>query len=124
MIDTDPSESFLRWGILGTGMIAKKFAGDLPHSHSGKLVATASRSQESATAFATEFGGRGVGNYEALLSDPEVEAVYISLPNTLHKEWSIRALEAGKHVLCEKPMALNAADAEEMFAVAERCDRF
>jgi predicted dehydrogenase len=113
----------LRWGILGTGMIAKKFAADLPHSESGELTATASRSQESADQFADQFGGRGIAGNEALLADPEIDAVYVALPNGLHRETTIAALRAGKHVLCEKPMARNAAEAVEMFAVAEDCDR-
>jgi xylose dehydrogenase (NAD/NADP) len=108
------------WGILGTGMIAKKFAGDLPGSDTGKLVATGSRGQESADKFAGKFGGTGYGSYEGVLGDEAVEAVYISLPNGLHKEWAIRCMEAGKHVLCEKPMACDVGEAEEMFAAAER----
>ena len=114
----------MNWGILGTGQIAKKFAGDLPFSNTSRLVATASRSQKSADAFADEHGGVGVERYDALLANPDVEAVYISLPNILHKKWSIKALEAGKHVLCEKPIALNATEAAEMFAVAERSGVF
>jgi len=113
----------LRWGILGTGQIAKKFATDLPFSHTGTLVAAASRSEDSAKAFANDYGGIGMSGYETLLANPDVEAVYISLPNALHKEWSIKAMLAGKHVLCEKPIALNATEAEEMFAVAEKTDR-
>ncbi len=113
------TESSLKWGILGTGMIAGKFATDLPGAERGTLVATASRGQESADAFAAKHGGRGVAGYQALLDDPEVEAVYISLPNGLHNEWAIKALRAGKHVLCEKPGARNTREAEEMFAVAE-----
>ena len=110
----------LRWGVLGTGMIAKKFAGDLKATELGELVATGSRSQSTADAFASEFGGKGVESYEALVSDPEVDAVYNSLPNGLHTEWSIKAMEAGKHVLCEKPMARNISEVEEMFRVSER----
>ena len=110
----------LRWGVLGTGEIAKKFAGDLKASDLGELEATGSRSQLTGDVFASEFGGKGVESYEALVSDPEVDAVYNSLPNGLHAEWSIKAMEAGKHVLCEKPMARNISEVEEMFRVSER----
>ena len=91
----------LSWGILGTGMIARKFAAELRHTSRGTLVVSGSRRQETADAFAAEHGGRSVAGYAALLDDPEVDAVYNSLPNGLHAEWSIKALEAGKHVLCE-----------------------
>jgi len=113
----------LKWGILGTGNIAKKFAAALPESETGELVAAGSRGMESAVAFAQEFGGRAVEGYQALIDDDEVEAVYLALPNGLHKEWSIAAMRAGKDVLCEKPVALNAGEAEEMFAVAEETGR-
>jgi len=109
----------LNWGILGTGMIACKFAEDLPQSNTGKLIATGSRTQDSADRFVGEYGGKGVEGYETLVNDPEVQAIYNSLPNGLHHEWSIAAMRAGKHVLCEKPFALNLKEAEEMFAVAE-----
>ncbi|MFT5468721.1 MAG: xylose dehydrogenase (NAD/NADP) [Verrucomicrobiales bacterium] len=110
----------LRWGILGTGMIAKKFAGDLPLTKSGVLAAAASRSQKSADAFAAEFGGKAIEGYQQLLDDPEIDAIYISLPNGLHAEWSIAAMEAGKQVLCEKPIACNEAEAATMFEASER----
>lgn len=113
----------LRWGILGTGNIAGKFAAALPESNTGQLVAAGSRGIESAQAFVAEFGGRAHQGYQALIEDDEVEAVYLALPNGLHKEWSIAALRAGKNVLCEKPVALNAAQAEEMFAVAQETGR-
>lgn len=113
----------LRWGILGTGFIARKFAGQLPDSERGELVAVASRSEESAIRFTNEFGGAPRSPYEGLLADPHVDAVYNSLPNSLHAEWSIRALEAGKHVLCEKPIASHAAEAEMMFQAAGRTGR-
>jgi len=113
----------LRWGILGTGQIAKKFATDLSQSKTGSLVATASRSLKTATHFADRYGGSGMEGYDALLRNPGVEAVYVSLPNRFHKEWSIKALAAGKHVLCEKPIALNARDAEDMFTAAEKSGR-
>ena len=117
------SEEKLRWGILGTGNIAKKFAAALPESETGQLVAAGSRGLESAESFAAEFGGRGVAGYQALIEDGDVEAVYLALPNGLHREWSIAAMRAGKDVLCEKPIGLNAIEAEEMFAVAEETGR-
>ncbi len=110
----------LRWGVLGTGVIAGKFAGQLKQTSSGTLVATGSRTAASAQQFSTAFGGRAHASYEALLSDSEVEAVYVSLPNHLHHEWTLKALDAGKHVLCEKPLAANRHQAAEMFAAAER----
>lgn len=110
----------LRWGILGTGVIAGKFAAQLPQSARGELAAVGSRAAESARRFAHPFGGTAHAGYEALLADPAVEAVYVSTPNALHKEWTIRALEAGKHVLCEKPVAASAAEAEAMFEAAGR----
>jgi len=113
----------LRWGILGTGMIAGRFAADLPSSRSGRLAAVASRSAESATAFTKKYGGEPVTGYEALLARADVDAVYISLPNALHHEWTLAALDAGKHVLCEKPMALSEAEAREMFDRAEATGR-
>ncbi len=109
----------LKWGILATGVIADKFAEDLKATDRGVLVATGSRSQASADRFVAKHGGRGYATYDEVLADPEVEAVYNSPPNHLHKEWTVKALRAGKHVLCEKPIALNAREAEEMFAVAE-----
>jgi predicted dehydrogenase/aryl-alcohol dehydrogenase-like predicted oxidoreductase len=104
----------LRWGIIGTGAIAKTFARAVPTSQTGQLVAVGSRSQESADAFAEAFGiasGHRHASYEALLADDQVQAVYISTPHPMHAQWAIRAVEAGKAVLCEKPLALNAAQA-------------
>jgi predicted dehydrogenase len=107
----------LRWGILSTADIS----GALLHSGHGEFVAVASRSLERAEAFARERGiPRAHGSYEDLLADPEVDAVYVPLPNSMHVEWSIRALEAGKHVLCEKPMSRHPEDVERAFDVAER----
>ena len=116
-------EKMLRWGILGTGMIARKFAGEVGGAFPDCLVATGSRRLKSAESFAQEFGGTGIDSYEAVLKTPGVEAVYIALPNGLHHEWGIRAMEAGKHVLCEKPIACNAREAVEMFEVAKRTGR-
>lgn len=113
----------LAWGILGTGGIAKKFAGQLRDSRQGTLAAVGSRTVVSATEFAGNFGGVPHGSYDAMLADKDVEAVYVSLPNGMHAEWSIRAMRAGKHVLCEKPLAATATEAEQMFVVAEETDR-
>ena len=107
----------LRWGLLSTASINRA----LLSSGHGEFVAVASRSAERAEAYAREHGiERAHGSYEALLADPEVDAVYNPLPNSMHVEWSIRALEAGKHVLCEKPMSRHPADVERAFDVAER----
>jgi predicted dehydrogenase len=115
----------LRWGILGTGNIARQFAdGVLKSAQRCRLTAVGSRSSESATAFAQPREIRSVhGSYEALLADPNVEAIYNSLPNSMHHEWTIRALRAGKHVLCEKPFALTRTEAEAMFAEARKAGR-
>lgn len=104
-----------RWGILGTGRIAARFASELPRSRSGVLAATASRGAGSAAAFARTHGGEAVAGYENLLRRDDLDAVYVSLPNALHREWTLAALDAGMHVLCEKPLALDVAEAREMF---------
>ena len=113
----------LRWGILGTGRIARKFAGQLGQSGRATLAGVGSRSAAAAGEFAREFGGTACGGYDTLLADPGVEAVYVSLPNALHHEWTLRALASGKHVLCEKPISANAPEAEEMFDAAGRAGR-
>lgn len=115
----------LRWGIAGTGTIARKFASELPHSLTGTLVAVGSRTAEAADRFASEFGEvRAHGSYEALLADPEVEAVYIASPHPEHAWQTIAAAEAGKHILCEKPAALNHADAMAAIEAARRHNVF
>ena len=115
----------LRWGVLGAAWIAgRAVLPAIAASKNGRLVAIASRDPERASAMAAPYRGVKVSSsYESLLSDPEVEAVYIPLVNSEHKPWAIRALQAGKHVLCEKPLATNARDAEEMAAVAEASQR-
>jgi predicted dehydrogenase len=114
----------VRWGILATGKIAQTFARDLRQTPGNELVAVGSRRVESAAAFAEEHGGRAHGSYEELVADPEVDVVYIATPHALHLENARLAFEAGKHVLCEKPLTLSTADAEEMVALARRHDRF
>jgi len=114
----------LRWGILGTGRIARKFAGQLRQTNRAALIAVGSRSRESARHFAEELGVRAAyASYAALVADPQIDAVYVSVPNALHCRWATAALDAGKHVLCEKPLAADAAEAEAMFAAAEAAGR-
>jgi predicted dehydrogenase len=111
----------VRWGILSTARINEVILAGARQTDRAAVVAVGSRDRERAENYARENAiDRAHGSYEALLVDPEVEAVYISLPNSLHVEWSIRALEADKHVLCEKPFDKRAAEVERAFDVAER----
>lgn len=111
----------LGWGILATGRIAGIFAQGVARSQHSRLVAVGSRSGASAARFAQEFGvPRAHGSYEALLADPEVQAVYIATPHPQHVEWAVRAAEAGKHILCEKPLGLNHAEGMVMAEAARR----
>lgn len=111
----------INWGVLGTAGIAKGCTiPGMQQAENCNLYAIAGRSLAKAEAFQAEFGfEKAYGSYEELLADPAVEAVYIPLPNELHYEWTLKALKAGKHVLCEKPLAPTAAQMEEMFAAAE-----
>jgi D-xylose 1-dehydrogenase (NADP+, D-xylono-1,5-lactone-forming) len=114
----------VRWGVLSTARINRKVLVGARAADGVEVVAIGSRDWPRGEAFAAEHGiGRVHGSYEELLADPEVEAVYIPLPNSLHVPWSVRALEAGKHVLCEKPLTRRAADAEAAFDAAERAGR-
>jgi D-xylose 1-dehydrogenase (NADP+, D-xylono-1,5-lactone-forming) len=114
----------VRLGIVSTADINRKVIPGAHASEKVELVAVASRDQRRAEEYAKTWAiERAYGSYEALLEDPDVDAVYISLPNTLHREWSIRSLEAGKHVICEKPFSRRPADVEEAFDVAERSGR-
>jgi predicted dehydrogenase len=109
-----------RIGILSTARINRRILDGAAESDLVDVVAIGSRDGARAEAYAGEHGiPRSHGSYEALLADPDVDAIYISLPNGLHCEWSIRALEAGKHVLCEKPMSASTDEVEAVFAVAE-----
>ena len=108
----------MRWGILGTGAMALAFGRALQSLPDARLVAVGSRSKESAEGCASRLGGvRAHGSYEALLADPEVDVVYVATVNTTHHDLCLRALDAGKPVLCEKPFALNAAEGR---AIVER----
>jgi predicted dehydrogenase len=114
----------LRWGILGTGNIARQFTEGVRRSRRGMLAAVGSRSVDSARKFAEDFDVPMVyPDYEGLTREAAVDAVYVSLPNTLHHAWTIAALRAGKHVLCEKPLGVSAAEAEEMFDAAAAAGR-
>jgi predicted dehydrogenase len=115
----------ISWGILATGRIAGVFAKNLPQSKTGKLAAVGSRSQISADRFGSEFAvPRCHGSYEALLADPTVQAVYIATPHPMHAEWCIKAAQAGKHILCEKPLTLNHAEALTVIDAVRRRDVF
>jgi predicted dehydrogenase len=114
----------VRWGILSTARINRAIVPALHESPCSELVAVASRTQDRADSYAAEQGiPRAYGSYDELLDDPGVEAVYISLPNGPHVEWSVRSLEAGKHVLCEKPLARDPAEVERAFAAADDAGR-
>jgi predicted dehydrogenase len=111
----------LRIGILGTANIARKFIAGVRPSRRVTVTAVASRDPVKARHFAEQNAiARHFGSYEALLAEPQIDAVYIPLPNSLHAEWSIRAVRAGKHVLCEKPLAATAGEARDMFAAARQ----
>jgi predicted dehydrogenase len=115
----------LRWGLLAAGTIAAHFAAGVEESKHGELTAVAARNGDRARDFAARFEiPKAYGSYEDLLADPDVDAVYVSTPHPLHKQWAIAAAEAGKHVLCEKPLTITAADAEEVVAAARRNDVF
>jgi xylose dehydrogenase (NAD/NADP) len=114
----------VRWGILSTAHINRLVIPPAQASPKVDLVAVASRNERKAQEYASEWKiPRAHGSYEALLEDPDVEALYVSLPNSLHVEWSIRALEAGKHVLVEKPFDRRPERVEEAFEAAERAGR-
>jgi len=113
-------ERQLNWGLLSTAKINQALIKPLNASKRTRLLAIASRSQSSADAYARENKiPRAYGSYETLLADPEIDVIYNSLPNNLHAEWTIKALRAGKHVLCEKPIALSLAEVDEMASVAK-----
>lgn len=109
----------LNWGLLSTARINRALIKPLRASKRTRLLGAASRSQSSADAYAREWMiPRAYGSYEALLADPEIDVVYNPLPNHLHAEWTIKALRAGKHVLCEKPLALSLAEVDAMIAAS------
>ena len=111
----------LRYGILGAANIARQFTRGVTGSALASVEAVASRDGDKARAFAAELGiPRHHASYDALLADPAIEAIYIPLPNDMHCDWAIRCAEAGKHVLCEKPLAMNADEARRMYDAARK----
>ena len=114
-----------RWGIIATGAISNKFATDLANLHDAVPYAVGSRSQASADAFAKKYGmEKAYEGYDALIADPNVDAIYIGTPHPFHKENTISCLEGGKPVLCEKPFAINSADTIEMVSKARELGVF
>ena len=114
-------KSKVRWGILATGHIAGVFAEGVRDSKTGSLAAVGSRTPSSARAFARKFHvPKAFGSYAELLREPGVQAVYIGTPHPFHARWAIAAAKAGKHVLCEKPLAMSAREAEDMIQAAKR----
>jgi D-xylose 1-dehydrogenase (NADP+, D-xylono-1,5-lactone-forming) len=114
----------LRWGILGTGNIARQFCADVRASRRGRLAAVGSRAAETARQFAAAHGiPAAMDSYAQLVARDDIDAVYVSLPNSMHHQWTLAALRAGKHVLCEKPLAPTVAEVEEMFDVARQTGR-
>ena len=114
----------VKWGILSTARINGLFLAGARQSPDVAIVAVASRDASRAEGYAREQGiERAHGSYEALLDDPDVEVVYISLPNSMHVDWTVRALEAGKHVLCEKPLSRRPEDVKRAFDTAEHHSR-
>jgi predicted dehydrogenase len=110
----------LRWGLLSTARINRVIIPPLRVSPRNELVAVASRDQAKAEKYAAEWGiGRVHESYEALLADPEIDVIYNPLPNSLHAEWTIKALQAGKHVLCEKPLTAKVSETDAIIAAAE-----
>jgi len=121
----DAMSKNLQWGIISTGRISGVFAKNLAVSETGELLAVASRTQEAADKFGDEYNvPRRYAGYQALLDDPDLDAVYISTPHPMHAEWAVIAADAGKHILCEKPLALNYSEAMAIVEAARRNDVF
>jgi xylose dehydrogenase (NAD/NADP) len=119
------SEGRVGWGVLGAaGVARRRFLPALGAATNARLVALGSRSLERAAATVEAVGqGRPVSSYEAVLEDPEVDAVYLPLPNALHRQWTLKALDAGKHVLCEKPLVLSSSGVDDLAQASDSADR-
>lgn len=115
----------VKWGIMGTGVIAEQFVTDLAHTHTGVPYAVGSRQMSKATDFAGRFGmPRAYGSYKELITDPEVDVVYIATPHRYHLENSLNSLKAGKSVLCEKPITVNSHELRELIMEARQRELF
>ncbi len=118
------NNQLIRWGIVSTANINRRVIPAIRQSHHGELIAVASRSKEKAEAYAREWEiPISFGSYQEMLDSGQVDAAYISLPNHLHAEWSIKAMQAGLHVLCEKPFALTLEDVDAMIATHQETGR-
>ncbi len=117
------NQPVLKWGLLSTARINRRLIPAIRAAERAELVAVASRSQARAEAYAAEWSiPRAHGSYQALLDDPDVDAIFISLPNSLHAEWTVRAAGAGKHVLCEKPLAVSVTECDQIIAAAQSAE--
>jgi predicted dehydrogenase len=114
----------VRWGIVGTGKIAAILAAAIAESQDGELVAVGSRDGDRASAFASTFGVPSSSDYAGVVENPDVDVVYVATHHPAHREWAVRAAESGKHLLCEKPLAMRHADAAEIVEAARRHDVF
>jgi dihydrodiol dehydrogenase / D-xylose 1-dehydrogenase (NADP) len=115
----------ISWGIIGTGNIANQFANDFKYVTKGTLVGVASRSKSKAIAFSNKYGiEKTYDSYEAIVKDPSIDIVYIATPHTFHKEHTLLALNHNKHVLCEKPFAVNESDVKDMIQLAKKKNLF
>ena len=115
----------IKWGIIGCGNIANKFASDLALIEDAELFAVASRSEKRAREFQLKHhANKSYSNYEELLADEDIDIVYIATPHISHAKWSIKAMEQGKHVLCEKPVALNKKETSDILETSKRTNRF
>jgi xylose dehydrogenase (NAD/NADP) len=118
------ADNILRWGLLSTARINSALIPPLRASKRNRLEAVASRNQATADSYARQWKiPRALGSYEALLNDPEIDVIYNPLPNSLHAEWTVKALHAGKHVLCEKPMVLTLKEADAIIKAAKQAKR-